>query len=495
MKRRWKLCILLLILLLVGITACNPFGGDDEEQALQLAKVVRGDLTVSVSGTGNLEASRQVNLTFGAAGKVDKIYVAKGDKVSEGDLLTKLDTHALELAKAQAQVAISQAEVAVIQAELAQQTAEYALKNTEDTEDGLKLALFNAQINMDQAKYNLEKTQDLYTWTDIKVAQADVDESADYLEYTIKKLYEYLPILIDEEGREFYPRIEDDFIKLPGYKVWQDRIIHAQARLNSAKDRLEAMQSGRDTEETAIKRKLLAAAEMTEAQAKKDLNDLAADIALKELQAAAATETVSQSRKSAELAELALNEAVRQLNEATITAPFSGTIVSVGAEEAEFVTAANIIIQLIDNNMELILEIDEIDIPGVETGQEVIIEIDALPKVLFPGTVDVIYPTPNTVGGIILYEVKINLSVEEGSGIKIGMSASADIITRRRSNVLLVPSRVIEQDEEGKPVVKVMVNEQTQERLVIIGISNDSQTEIISGLNEGEVVVIERRAK
>jgi len=492
--RRWRIIgSLLLIVVLAGTIACGS--GEETATQQQLIEVVRGELILNVNGTGNIEASRQVKLTFGAAGKVDKIYVEKGDTVSEGDLLTKLDTHALELAKSQSQVAVNQAEIAVIQAELAQQTAERALTTIKDTEDSLKLALLTAQINLDQANYNLNKTQDLYTWTDIKIAQADVDESSDYLEYSIEKLYEYLPIILDEDGIEVYPAIEDDFVKPPGYKVWQDRIIHAQARLNSAKDRLEALQSGRDTAETAIKRKQLAAAEMTEAQAEKNLNNLAADIALQELQAAAAKESVSQARRSAELAELTLSEAARQLDEATITAPFSGIIVGVGAEEAEFVTAANTIIQLINNSMELILEIDEIDIPGVEVGQEVIIEIDALPAVLFPGTVDVIYPMPNAVGGIILYEVKINLSDKEGSGIKIGMSASADIITHQRSNVLLVPSRAIKQDDQGKPLVKVMVNGQTQERLIIIGISDDSQTEIISGLNEGETVVVERRAR
>jgi len=57
---------------------------------------------------------------------------------------------------------------------------------------------------------------------------------------------------------------------------------------------------------------------------------------------------------------------------------------------------------------------------------------------------------------------------------------------------LLVPNRAIEQDSEGNPVVKVMVNEEIEERPVVTGISDGYQTEIVDGLSEGEIVVVER---
>jgi multidrug efflux pump subunit AcrA (membrane-fusion protein) len=74
------------------------------------------------------------------------------------------------------------------------------------------------------------------------------------------------------------------------------------------------------------------------------------------------------------------------------------------------------------------------------------------------------------------------------------MSASADIIIATRTNVLLVPDRAIKQDSQGKTIVEVMVNGQAEERVVVAGISDGLQTEIVAGLKEGEVVV-ERRAK
>ena len=68
--------------------------------------------------------------------------------------------------------------------------------------------------------------------------------------------------------------------------------------------------------------------------------------------------------------------------------------------------------------------------------------------------------------------VRVSFDVPEYSGLKSGMSASADIITDKRSNVLLVPNRAIEQDSSGNPVVQVMVDEQIEERPIVIGLSD-----------------------
>ncbi len=499
--KRWTIITGILLLCLVvsaGVTACNPFGGDEEEISQQLVEVVRGDLFVSVSGSGNIETFREARLSFGSGGKVDKIYVKEGDEVSKGKVLANLDTDSLKLARTQAQVALTQAQLALTQAELSQQTAEYNLKNTLDTQDALELAIFNAQIDLDQAKLNLEQTQDLYTWSDIKAAQADVDEAEEYLEYCLEQLIKYVP----ETEKGDYPKIleyvlDEDYPKLPGYKVWQERIVYAQSRLNTAKDRLDAMLSGSDIKEVAIKKLQIEAAEMALAQAEKNLDELAEEVTMKELQVEAAKASVEQTRQSVGLAEQSVKDAQKNIDEATISAPFDGIVADVYVKEGDMIPAPTMapkaIVYLIDpTGMELIVEIDEIDIPEVTLNQEAIIEIDALPDVEFEGTVTAIYPLPITEGGVVLYNAKINFDVPENSAIKIGMSTEADIIIDKRSNVLLVPERAIEEDNEGNPVVKVMVNEQIQERPVDIGISDGYQTEIVDGLNEGEVVVVER---
>ena len=467
--KRWTIItgVLLLCLVLAGVTACNPFGGDEEEISQQLVEVVRGDLFISVSGSGNLEAFHEARLSFGSGGKVDKIYVKEGDEVSKGKVLANLDTDSLKLARTQAQVALTQAQLALTQAELSQQTAEYNLKNTLDTQDALELAIFNAQIDLRSAEHHLDETQDIYTWPDIQTAKNDVENAEAFLQYVIDR---GLPV---------------------------GTVAYAQARLDAAEAILDAKVYAYDTEEVAIATLQVEAAEMALAQAEKNLDELTEDVTMKELQVEAAKVSVEQTRQSVGLAEQSVKDAQKNIDEATISAPFDGIVADVYVKEGDMIPAPTMapkaIVYIIDpTGMELIVEIDEIDIPEVRLNQEAIIEIDALPDITFKGIVTAIYPLPIEEGGVVLYNAKINLDVPENSAIKIGMSTEADIIIDKRSNVLLVPDRANKEDNEGNPVVKVMVNEQIQERPVDIGISDGYQTEIVDGLNEGETVVVER---
>jgi len=210
--------------------------------------------------------------------------------------------------------------------------------------------------------------------------------------------------------------------------------------------------------------------------------------------------TLRAAQLAMEKAQLALDKANNDLEKTVIIAPFDGVIAAADIKEGDSLSAMDYatrtIVELIDLSiMELDAEVDEIDIPGVRRGQRAIIEVDALPDLQLEGRVISIYPLSIEEAGLILYKVKIGFDVPEYSGLKAGMSATADIIISKRSNVLLVPSRTIGQDSSGNPMVKIMVDDQIEDRLVVIGISDDYQTEIVDGLNEGEVVVIERKVK
>ena len=403
--------VLLLCLALAGSMACNPFGGDEEEDNQRLVEVVRGDLAISVSGSGNIEVSDEGKLAFGVGGRIDRIYVEEGDSVTKGDVLAKLDTDDLELALTQAEVTLTQAEIAVS----------------------------TANVTLRTARHSLDEAQDLYTWPEIKVAEADVDDAEAFLQYVIDK---DLPLAT---------------------------LYYAQARLDAAEAVLDAMIYDYDTEEVAIKK----------------------------MEVTVAEQSLELSQLSLEQAQQSLEYAQEQLDEATITAPLDGVIAKIYAEEGDVIPpptmASQVIIHLVDlTTIELNVEVDEIDIPDVKPGQRAIIDVDALPDVEFEGEVFTISPVAKEEAGVILYEVKVGFNVPEGSGLRVGMSAEADIVLVDRSNVLLVPSRAITEDSEGNPVVMVVVNEQTEERPVVIGVSDGFDTEIVSGLSEGEVVVIER---
>jgi len=419
---RWRIIgILLLCLILAGSVACNPFGGE-EEASQQLVEVVRGDLIISVSGSGNIEVSNEVNLAFGVGGRIDKVYVEEGDSVGEGSVLAKLDTDALELALTQAQVAHGQAQLALTQAEVAVETAEY----------------------------NLDKAENPFSKKEIRDAEDDVDDAEDELYYTKKML------------RQAHQDNDEEAIR-----EWEVEVYHAQLNLAMAEDKLDDMLSAADEDE----------------------------IALRESQVEAAKQSLDQAQESLGLTQQSLEQAQKELNKATLTAPFDGVVASVDADEGDTVSTITRIIHLIDiTSMELKVEVDEIDIPDVEPSQRAIIDVDALPDLPLEGVVTFISSLAKEEAGVVVYEVTISFDVRPDSRVKVGMSATADIVTAERSNVLLVPNRAIRQDSLGNPIVEVMVGKEAQERPVVIGISDGFDTEIVDGLNEGEVVV-ERRGR
>jgi len=430
MRKLSIVVVLLLCLMLVGATSCNALGGE-EEVVDQFVEVVRGDLMVTVSGSGNIEISDEMKLTFGVAGRIDKIYVEEGDIVNEGDVLAKLETGALELALTQAQVAYLEASATVSQA---------------------LTAVTQAQLALQTAEYNLDKAEDTYEWPELEVAYADVEKAMLSVENIQDKLAN---------------AIEND----PGgdHSSLYTLLARAEANLFTLQGKLDAMLSGDDKEEVAIKK-------------------LQVQVAQESLELA--QQSLELAQHSPELAQQSLEQVQKQLNDATITAPFDGEVAKVYVDEKDTVSTATTIIHLIDpSRMELNIDVDEVDVAEVKPGQRAIIEVDALPDLLLEGEVGSINLLPEEEGGVIVFEVKINFDAPEGIGLRIGMSASADIVINERSNALLVPDRAIKQDSQGNTVVKVMVNEQIEERTVVTGISDGFETEIVDGLEEGEVVI------
>ena len=526
--KAWQIVSVLLALVLVGAAACNPFGGgDQEETGPQLVEVVRGDLTVSISGSGSIEVAEEAKSSFGVGGRIEKIYVEEGDRVSMGDVLAELDTGDLELALTQSKVTLAKQQLAVSQQEVAITKQQVALAKQEVAVTQAEVVVTQEEVDLKTAIYDLEMTQDLYTWSDIKIAQADVDVAERDLEYALEQLYKYLPL--DEQGD--YPRIDEEFTKLPGYKVWQERVVHAQSRLNTAKNTLDAMLSGSDTEQVAIKRHSVELAEQSLElaqhsvelarqsleqeqksleqeqksleQEQKSLEQEQKSLEVPKLSREQEQQSLEQEQKSLEVTKQALeqakqsvDQAQKQLDKATLTAPFGGVIADVAVDEGDTVSTTVTIIHLMDlTSMELQVEVDEIDIPVVKPGQKAIIEVDALPEFKLEGEVISIGLLPVVEAGIVSYEVTVGLNASEDSGLKVGMAATVDIITEERSGVLLVPNRVVAQDRQGNPVVGVMIDGQVQERVVVTGISDDTHTEIVEGLQEGDVAVQETRAK
>ena len=463
---------ILLLLLSVSVAGCSGTASATQQQAT----VTRGDFALTVSGDGKVQTSKEARLTFGSAGKVSKIMVKAGDKVKAGDALATLDTKSLELAVKQAQMAVTQAESALLQAQAAFSASQNTLDNLKNSGDSLKLVLINAQIARDTAQISLDAG---IAAVDFTAADAALNRAKTYYDY------------VQEQMKTATSANAD---------IWLLAQDNAKKSLEAAQAAYNNALAGYDSNQVNLKKEQLTGSQLSVTLAQKNIDDLGKNVALQALQAASANQTVKQTQQSLDLAQQSLSDSQRQLDEATITAPFDGIIAAVLVKEGDMVPSPSVsptaVLQIVNpDTMQLVIQVDEIDIPSVKIGQAANVKVEALPGTTFKGSVSAVYPVPAEQGGIVLYSVKLNLTLPADSGIKIGMSASADIQTENHANVLTVPSRAVTKNSQGQTVVKVKDGKTTVEKPVVTGLDDGLRTEIVSGLSEGQTVVYEIKAK
>lgn len=202
-------------------------------------------------------------------------------------------------------------------------------------------------------------------------------------------------------------------------------------------------------------------------------------------------------------AQASLNSAAisYQNSSASIIAPTSGTLTDLTITQGMQITAvsssnnsssiantsttvANIRTQ---GNPVISVELSEIDVTKVKSGDSATITLDALPDKTFTGKVVGINTTGTVSSGVTNYPATILLDTPSND-ILPNMSATANIITDIKNNVLLVPNAAV-LTSGGVSTVRVLKNGQVSSIEVTIGESSDTQTEITSGLSEGDTVV------
>jgi RND family efflux transporter MFP subunit len=195
---------------------------------------------------------------------------------------------------------------------------------------------------------------------------------------------------------------------------------------------------------------------------------------------------------SVKMVELQLDQAQAELDKTIITASFDGIVAAVYIREGQQLSAmtyANPAISLIDpSEIKMNGVIDEIDVPKVKLGQEAIVILDALPDKEVKGRITFISPESTTEVGVVFYKTTITLENPDEE-LKDGMSATAEIIIEQHDDVLLIPNRAIQGSWEN-PFVEVVTDEQIEERQISIGLSDGIYAEVLSGLEEGEEVIL-----
>jgi HlyD family secretion protein len=272
-------------------------------------------------------------------------------------------------------------------------------------------------------------------------------------------------------------------------------VLAAEAQVAQAEAALAALTDAHTAQEAALEAQLAQArASLTALTDEKDVEIAAARVQLAQAQAnlARLLDGASESQRAVaraqvEQAQIALEEAEHNLQTATLTAPFAGTVTALYTAEGE--VASGPVVELVDpKSLRVVLGVDEVDIGAIRVGQPSVISLETWPDRELQAEVASIAPNAQNGAGIVTYEVQ--LTFDPGDlPVRTGMTANADLTTAQREGVLLVPNRAIVADRQsGRYFVNRIVNGERVQAEVTIGLRDDAFTEITSGLQPGDQV-------
>ena len=182
-----------------------------------------------------------------------------------------------------------------------------------------------------------------------------------------------------------------------------------------------------------------------------------------------------------------------QLSYATIFSPISGVIASVSTLKGETVSASlasPTFVSIIDlNRLEVQAFVDETDIGKIQVGQDALFTVDTYTDTDFKGKITAIYPKAVIQDNVVNYIVALSITDFQGRTLRPEMTTNVTIRLATRKNVLVVPTDAIVR-ERGERYVTVLDGGTPTQRKVKAGWKDNGATEIVSGLNEGELILV-----
>jgi HlyD family secretion protein len=435
-KNIWTVSIIVVVAVLgfVGYRQIAAKKASAEAPMTETAVVERGDLSVTVEAAGSLTPPTEITLAFPVAGKLYEIPVSEGQTVKQGDLLARLEDNIQ--AEADFQALFTSAGIA--QSELAAVNAQEAL---DDAINDLKYLIGSVTYYWEEQLAQSEQTlitlnADSNASTEQKAeAQKTVDDSHRKRDYFLAQNIDYL----EKEDNYF---VDDSDIALARANLENAKIILLDA--NAA---LEIVKSG----PSALQAPLTALGP-----------------------------------------ELARLESTRLNMENTrLTAQADGVVTTLYYQAGEFANPGTPVISLTDVSiLEADVNLDETDVVRIATDMTVVVTVDAFPGMEMSGKVIEIAPTANIQSGVVLYSVTVRLDPTD-LPLRSGMTINVIFPIEQRNDILMVPFRSIETEGGQAYLTRVTVSGLEAERVAVtMGLITDTQIEILSGIEEGDVITV-----
>lgn len=439
---------LLVVVLVFGVGLVARVGARQVQPEDRTATVERGPIEVFVTGTGKVEPAAQASLSFRTNGTLGELNVAVGDQVRNGQLLASLDPSSLD------------ANLLSARADLisAQQVLDDLLSGPTPQQ------LAQAEAAVAQARDALDTAQDhrsvqqegnRASSTTVKAAEAELTLAED-AQANAKHAYDSCGSSDDPQCAQLYKN----------YAAAVQRYWRALANLN--------WYTGHPTDiQQAILDSDVATAQANLAQAQEDLDKLRGAPDQEEVQKAEARVLAAQS----------------VVDQSRLVSPIDGTVLSTNHTVGDTVTPGEIEIVIADlSELHINTTIDELDIAQVEEGQRVDITLDALPDLELQGQVASIDLSPEVGAGGTQYPVRVQVDSPD-QAVRIGMTAALSISVAEEQQAVLVPNWALRLDSvTGEIYVTVHQGTQRERRVVELGLRNETDSQVLSGVEPGEVI-------
>ncbi|HAS80534.1 MAG: Efflux transporter, RND family, MFP subunit [Candidatus Nomurabacteria bacterium GW2011_GWE1_32_28] len=496
---------ILLFIIVLSYWGFNKIIDTTGEKQYITTTAQKGTIISSISATGQIESSSQIDLKTNVSSEIVYIGAKAGDIVKKGKTIfsldardaqrnvrnakTSLETAKLELEKFQEApdtVDVLEIKKAITDAEASKLDAEKVIKEKYRT-------LLNTSIVASSVNPSDEQTPPTISGTYIKDKEAvitiNIYQTGNGAYFSASSVPAGIVTGSGNVTTVLTQPIGDSglYIKFAtassSQSTWVITLPNKSA--NSYYSNEILYQDAIDNQ-----KKVNDSADLIIAQNNKKLNDLYEPDAL----------TLRTKQLAVKQAEDLLLDAQVALSDYYVYAPFDGTIASIIGKIGD--TASGVLGSIITNQDIATLSMNEVDVSKIKLGQKATITFDAIENLTMTGTVSEIDTLGTVSQGVVSYNVKITFDTKDNQ-VKPGMSVSASIITDSKTDILIVPSSAIKTNGNIKyvqmfstPLPTMLVESQgvSSKEIPIqveieTGISDDTNTEIISGIKEGDQII------
>lgn len=547
-KKHKKISLIaILISAAGGYYFLKPDAVSQTQTVYTYGAVETGAIMQTVSGTGQVSPARETALKSKTAGKILEVAVVAGQSVKAQDVIARIDDDDAQDAVYDARAALESAQIALdelydpvddltlTQAENALVQAKESLaSDQDDLAQSYKQGFTSAASAFSGLSAIISGLQDIVAGASSYVTQSN-PTYLDYYADAIKDYDSQASLLVAQSAaawrqtKDQYDRNFTDYKKTSREssneeienlinqtyetaKLAQEALKNTTTLIQRYKDVMESQnltaqtfsethlsslssyttQNNSNLSNLLSAKQAIADAGSTVINAERTLDEKTKS--LDKLKQAPDESDIKSKTLAVEQKQRALDAAREALADCIITAPFDGVVAAIDIKTGDEISSGASVATIITGNQVASITLNEVDIAKVEAGQKATLSFLAVDGLTITGKVAQVGVMGSVSQGVVSYEVVIALD-EVNPQVKSGMSVSAAVITQIKQNVLLVPSTAVKTANDGSAYVLMEPSGEgadavPREQAVSIGLSDDQNTEIISGINEGDRVAV-----